>query len=178
LTYLVPTLAADNAVDASVATTDAAGNPGSATTTQAYTVDTTAPVPTISIDAITGDNIINAAEAGATIAITGTVGGEFNTGDTVTITVNGNDYFGTVDALGVFSIDVPGADLAADNAVDASVATTDAAGNPGSATTTQAYTVDTTAPVPTISIDAITGDNIINAAEAGATIAITGYGRW
>jgi hypothetical protein len=43
---------------------------------------------------------INAAEAGATIAITGTVGGEFNTGDTVTITVNGNDYFGTVDALG------------------------------------------------------------------------------
>jgi hypothetical protein len=28
---------------------------------------------------------------GHTIAITGTVGGEFNTGDTVTITVNGND---------------------------------------------------------------------------------------
>jgi hypothetical protein len=71
-----------------------------ATTTQSYAIDTTAPVPTISVNSVTGDNVLNAAEAGGTVAITGTVGGEFNTGDTVTFTVNGNDYFGTVDALG------------------------------------------------------------------------------
>ena len=34
--------------------------------------------------------MINAAEAGGTVAITGTVGGDANVGDTVTLTVNGN----------------------------------------------------------------------------------------
>ncbi|WP_345974265.1 hypothetical protein [Sulfurimonas sp. HSL3-7] len=56
-----------------------------------------------------------------------------------------------VDAAGHFSINVAGSDLAADTTVSASVATTDAAGNPGSATDTETYTVDTTLPVPTIS---------------------------
>ncbi|MEO1642981.1 MAG: hypothetical protein AAFR74_06555, partial [Pseudomonadota bacterium] len=50
-------------------------------------------------------------------------------GTAVTLTVNGNDYTGTVDAAGIFSIDVPGTDLAADPdiTVDGSVATMDAA---------------------------------------------------
>ncbi|WP_345974244.1 Ig-like domain-containing protein [Sulfurimonas sp. HSL3-7] len=169
-------LAADTTVSASVATTDAAGNPGSATDTETYTVDTTLPVPTITLDAnITADDVINAAESGQNIAITGVVGGEFNTGDTVTVTVNGVDSTGTVDAAGHFSINVAGSDLAADTTVSASVATTDAAGNPGSATDTETYTVDTTLPVPTITLDAnITADDVINAAESGQNIAITG----
>jgi large repetitive protein len=166
----------DATIDASVSTTDAAGNPGTATTTQSYAIDTTAPVPTISVNSVTGDNVLNAAEAGGTVAITGTVGGEFNTGDTVTLTVNGNTYTGTVDAGGLFSINVPGSALAADPdaTIDASVSTTDAAGNPGTATTTQSYAIDTTAPVPTISVNSVTGDNVLNAAEAGGTVAITG----
>ncbi|UTD15340.1 Ig-like domain-containing protein [Tenacibaculum mesophilum] len=166
----------DTTVEASVATTDGSGNAGSANTTHAYNVDTTAPVPTISVDNITADNIVNATEAGTTIAVTGTVGGDFNTGDTVTLVINGNNYTGTVDASGNYSINVPGSDLAADTdtTVEASVATTDGSGNAGSANTTHAYNVDTIAPVPTISVDNITADNIVNATEAGSTIAVTG----
>ena len=108
------------------------------------------------------------------MAVTGTVGGEFTTGDTVTLTVNGSDITGTVAADGSFSIDVAGSELAADTSVDASITTTDAAGNSGSASDTQTYTVDTTNPVPTIALDDITADNIINAAEAGSTVAVTG----
>ncbi|WP_429614826.1 Ig-like domain-containing protein [Synechococcus elongatus] len=166
----------DLTIAASVATTDAAGNPGSASDNQTYTVDADVPVPTITVDAVTADNVINAAEAGGTVAITGTVGGEFNTGDTVTLTINGKTFTGNVDANGDFSIDVPGSDLVDDPdlTIAASVATTDAAGNPGSASDNQTYTVDADVPVPTITVDAVTADNVINAAEAGGTVAITG----
>ncbi|MEX6503529.1 retention module-containing protein, partial [Pseudomonas zhanjiangensis] len=65
--------------------TDIAGNV-SAPASLTFTLDTTAPVPTISLDAdITADDIINASEAGQTIAITGTVGGDAKVGDTVTL---------------------------------------------------------------------------------------------
>ena len=162
-------LAADTNVHASVTATDAAGNADTATDDQAYTVDTVAPVASIMLDAITADNIVNAAEAAATVAVTGTVGGDVQVGDTVTLTVNGNSsYTGLVQAGLTFSIDVAGSDLAADRpTVHASVNTTDAAGNTATATDDQAYTVDTVAPVASITLDAITADNIVNAAEAG-----------
>ncbi|MFC4096329.1 Ig-like domain-containing protein [Euzebyella saccharophila] len=156
----------DTTVDGSVTTTDAAGNQGTTTGTKAYTVDTVNPVPVLSIDDITADNVLNAAEAGGNVDVTGTVSGDFNAGDTVTLTVNGTDYTGTVDALGAYSISVPGSELAADGdtTVDGSVTTTDTAGNQGTATDTQAYTVDTT--LPTIDIATpIEGDNIVNASE-------------
>ncbi len=60
--------------------------------------------------------------------MTGTVGGDVEDGDTITLTVNGNPYTGTSTG-GVFSINVNGSDLAADSNVHASVTTTDAAGN-------------------------------------------------
>ena len=168
-------LAADTNVHASVNTTDAAGNTATATDDQAYTVDTVAPVASIILDAITADNVVNAAEAGGTVAVTGTVGGDVQVGDTVTLTVNGNSsYTGLVQAGLTFSIDVAGSDLAADTNVHASVNTTDAAGNTATATDDQAYTVDTVAPVASIILDAITADNIVNAAEAGGTVAVTG----
>ena len=62
------------------------------TSTKPYTVDTTAPAMTITVNDVTADNVLNAAEAGQDIAITGKVTGEFLAGDTVTITVNGTDY--------------------------------------------------------------------------------------
>ncbi len=168
----------DTTIDASISTTDAAGNTGTGTDTESYSVDTTAPVPTITLDAnITADDVINAAEAGANVAVTGTVGGDAQVGDTVTLTVNGNTYTGTVAAGLTFSINVAGADLAADpdTTIDASISTTDAAGNTGTGTDTESYSVDTTAPVPTITLDAnITADDVINAAEAGANVAVTG----
>ena len=129
----------------------------------------------IVLDAITADNVVNAAEAGGTVAVTGTVVGDVQVGDTVTLTVNGNSsYTGLVLAGFTFSIDVAGSDLAADTNVHASVTATDAAGNTGTATDDQAYTVDTVAPVASIIVDAITADNIVNAAEAAGTVAVTG----
>ncbi len=71
--------------------------------------------------------------------MTGVVAGEFNTGDTVTLTGNSNPYTGTVDAGGNFRINVSGADLVADGdtTIDASITTTDVAGNTGTATDTK-----------------------------------------
>ena len=153
---------------ASVTTTDAAGNTATATDDQAYTVDTVAPVASITLDAITADNIVNAAEAGgARLRSPARWAATSQVGDTVTLTVNGNSsYTGQVQAGLTFSIDVAGSDLAADTNVHASVTTTDAAGNTATATDDQAYTVDTVAPVASITLDAITADNIVNAAEA------------
>ncbi|MFA6961388.1 MAG: Ig-like domain-containing protein [Opitutaceae bacterium] len=169
---------ADHVIDAKVDTTDTAGNPGTASTTEGYSVDTDAPVPTISLDAsITADDVINIAEGAANVAVTGSVGGDAQVGDTVTLTVNGHDYTGTVLAGLAFSIDVAGSDLVADadHVIDAKVDTTDTAGNPGTASTTEGYSVDTDAPVPTISLDAnITADDVINIAEGAANVAVTG----
>ena len=75
------------------------------------------------------------------------MGGDVQDGDTVTVTVNGVAYTGTVSS-GAFSINVPGSGLLADGdlTVDASVTTTDGAGNSTTASDTQAYTVETTGP--------------------------------
>src|ERR1044071_2970386 len=75
-----------------------------------------------------------------TVRITGTVGGDAKVGDTVTLTVNGNTYTGTVAVGKTFSINVAGADLAASTIINASVTSTDAAGNVGTASDTETYT--------------------------------------
>ncbi|MCH7378090.1 Ig-like domain-containing protein, partial [Aeromonas sp. MR19] len=74
--------------------------------------------------------------AGQQIPVSGTVSGEFKAGDTVTLTVNGKPFTGPVDADGRFTILVAGSDLAADGdkTIDASVTSTDAAGNSATAT--------------------------------------------
>ncbi|MGX4714732.1 Ig-like domain-containing protein, partial [Proteus mirabilis] len=69
----------------SVVVSDAAGNTTTAEATKAYEVDTVAPVmPTLTINDITEDNVINAAEADGDVTVSGTVEGEFREGDVVT----------------------------------------------------------------------------------------------
>ena len=55
---------------------DAAVTPNTAAALSLQVVDTVAPVASITLDAITADNVVNAAEAGGTVAVTGTVGGD------------------------------------------------------------------------------------------------------
>ncbi|WP_186731594.1 Ig-like domain-containing protein, partial [Vibrio cyclitrophicus] len=144
--------------------TDDAGN--SATSTELeVTIDTDA-AATITVDAIAGDDIVNAAEAAGTVAITGTVGGDAKEGDTVTLTLQaeGQDattYTGTVASGGTYSINVPGSVLAsdADSTIVASVSGTDEAGNAFTATTDASgdnkdggYEVDTGISKPTIDL--------------------------
>ncbi|WP_434497811.1 retention module-containing protein, partial [Pectobacterium aroidearum] len=168
-------LAANGDVSATVTTRDAAGNVTTANTTHAYGVDTVAPTASISIDNVTSDNVINAAESGQTIAVTGKVDNDVKAGDAVTVKVGTETYQTTVNADGkTWSVNVPGSVLVANSDVSASVTTRDAAGNVTTADTTHAYGVDTVAPTASISIDNVTSDNVINAAESGQTIAVTG----
>ncbi|MER1969218.1 Ig-like domain-containing protein, partial [Castellaniella sp. GW247-6E4] len=169
-------LLADNSVAVSATSTDAAGNSTTTTATHAYGVDTTAPELTVSVDPVTSDNVVNAAESGAaTIAVSGTVDAEAGASTTVTITVNGQDYTATVDtANGTWAVDVATGDLLADSAVAVSAMSTDAVGNSTTTTTSHGYSVDTTAPEVTVSVDSITADNVINAAESGTSVNVTG----
>ncbi|MFM5560793.1 retention module-containing protein, partial [Aeromonas rivipollensis] len=145
---------ADGNLEVVASVTDAAGNPASATDDTTL-LDTTAPEASITLDAnITPDDVINAAEAGQQIPVTGRVGGDVQVGDTVTLTVNGKTFTGQVLADKTFSIKVPGADLVADGdkVIDASVTTTDAAGNSATATGSEGYSVDTQGPSVLVNI--------------------------
>ena len=117
-------------------------------TSATINIDTIAPdanTTKIIIDDVTADNIINSIEAEGTIAVTGTVSGDYSEGDAVTITVNSVDYTGVVDLAGKFSIEVPGIELVADadKTIEVSVTATDVAGNTGTVNTTKEYTVNT-----------------------------------
>ncbi|WP_042039755.1 Ig-like domain-containing protein, partial [Aeromonas rivuli] len=139
---------ADGNLTVVASATDAAGNRADARD-DTTSLDTTAPDARITLDAdITPDDIINAAEAGQQIPVTGRVGGDVQVGDTVTLTVNGKTFIGQVLADKTFNIKVPGADLVADGdkVIDASVTTTDAAGNSTTATGSEGYSVDTQGP--------------------------------
>ncbi|MGR6780317.1 Ig-like domain-containing protein [Moritella viscosa] len=125
-------LQADNTIDASVASSDTAGNTVVSNAAEhAVTFDGAADAGTVTIGTVASDDVINAVEAGAaTIAVSGTAtGGDISTGDTVTVTVNGQDYTTTVDGSGNYTVDVNTTDLQADNTIDASVASSDTAGN-------------------------------------------------
>ncbi|HCY2150723.1 TPA: Ig-like domain-containing protein [Escherichia coli] len=154
----------DATVQASVSTIN--GNTASAT--HAYSVDATA--PTLTINTIATDDILNAAEAGNPLTISGSSTAE--AGQTVTVTLNGVTYTGTVQADGSWSVSVPTADLsnltASQYTVSASVS--DKAGNPASAT--HGLAVDLT--VPVLTINTVSGDDIINAAEHGQALVISG----
>ncbi|WP_407045012.1 Ig-like domain-containing protein [Enterobacter asburiae] len=149
-----------------VSVTNAHGN--SASAGREYSVDATAPA--VSIDTVAGDNVINASEAAAGVAISGTTTAEV--GQTVTVTLGGKSYTAQVQQGGIWSVNVPGTDLSAlaDNGYTVQVSVSDAAGNPGSAG--KAITLDTTP--PTVSFNAVAGDDVINSVEHGQAQIVSG----
>ncbi|MGM1108909.1 BapA-related adhesin SiiEA [Escherichia coli] len=156
----------DGAANVQASVSNVAGN--SAQATHAYSVDATA--PSVTINTIATDDILNAAEAGSALTISGTSTAE--AGQTVTVTLNGVNYSGNVQADGSWSVSVPTGDLANLTAspYTVSAAVSDKAGNPASAT--HNLTVDLAAPV--VTINTVAGDDIINATEKGADLAISG----
>ncbi|MGO3843597.1 MAG: retention module-containing protein, partial [Alcaligenes pakistanensis] len=162
-------------VDAKVTTTDEAGNSTTATAEKPYDVDTTPPEAEITINPITGDDVINKGESDGDVTITGTVGKDVKPGDKVTVTVGGKEYETTVNPDGkTWNVDVPGSELVNNDKVDAKVTTTDEAGNSTTVTTDRPYDVDTTPPEAEITIDPITGDDVINKGESDGDVTITG----
>ncbi|TDP24455.1 Ig-like protein group 3 [Enterobacter sp. AG326] len=156
----------DGDASVQVSVTNAHGN--SASAGREYSVDATAPA--VSIDTVAGDNVINASEAAAGVAISGTTTAEV--GQTVTVTLGGKSYTAQVQQGGIWSVNVPGADLSAlaDNGYTVQVSVSDAAGNPGSAG--KAITLDTTP--PTVSFNAVAGDDVINSVEHGQAQIVSG----
>ncbi len=154
--------------DASVQMSVTNVNGNSASAGREYSVDATA--PTVTIDTVAGDNVINGSEAAAGVAISGTTTAEV--GQTVTVNLGGNSYTAQVQQGGVWSINVPAADLStlADNGYTVQVSVSDAAGNSGSAG--KAITLDTTP--PTVSFNVVAGDDVINSVEHGQAQVVSG----
>ena len=69
-------------------------------------------VPVLTINTVSGDDIINAAEHGQALVISGSsTGGE--AGDVITVTLNSKTYTTTLDASGNWSVGVPLSDVTA-----------------------------------------------------------------
>ncbi|WP_431223660.1 Ig-like domain-containing protein [Serratia sp. L9] len=147
---------------------DSAGNPANASHT--VTVDTS--LSGLSIDTLAGDDKLNAAEAAAPLAITGS-SVNLTTGTTVTVTLNGKTYTGTTLADGSWSVSVPAADLAllADGTTTVTVTAVDQAGNPVSGSHSLGVFTHT---LPQATLDTPFGDGILNGTEAGQDQTLTG----
>ncbi|WP_165699535.1 Ig-like domain-containing protein [Chimaeribacter californicus] len=127
----------------------------------------------LNIDTLAGDGTLTADEANAPLVISGTITNG-QVGAAVTVDLNGHLYQTTVTASdGSWSVTVPVADLAllGNTGYWVSATSTDLSGNEISGL--NLLTVDLSAPV--ITLDPIAGDNIINAAEAAAGVAIGGH---
>ncbi|MGP3593666.1 Ig-like domain-containing protein [Vagococcus sp. WN89Y] len=159
---------ADNNYTVQASVNDTAGNPGSAT--KPLTLDASAPV--IQFNAVTGDDVINSIEHTQSQIISGTAIGA-QAGDSLVMTLAGQQFSTTVAANGSWVVTVSAADLASlpEGAQTVSATVSDLAGN--SAQTTHTLTVDKTA--PTITFATVAGDDIINTGEqqAGQTVSGT-----
>ncbi|MGM3371395.1 Ig-like domain-containing protein, partial [Escherichia coli] len=146
--------------------TDIAGNSDDASRT--VTVNLTA--PTIGINTIASDDVINATEKSADLQITGT--SNQPAGTTITVTLNGQNYTATTDSSGNWSATVPASAVSALGEASYTVTAnvTDSAGNSNSAS----HNVLVNSALPAVTINAVATDDIINAAESGNAQTISG----
>ncbi|EPT9210363.1 Ig-like domain-containing protein [Enterobacter hormaechei] len=159
---------ADGTVTLSATITDSAGN----SSTQTHDVVVNTASVALTVNTLSGDDVINAAEAGASLVINGS-SAQFASGTQVTITLNGKSYTATIQSDGAWQTTVPAADVGtlADGAsYQVSASAQDSAGNSASATHT--ISVDTT--VPVISVNTLSGDDVLNAAEAQQPLTVHG----
>uniref|UniRef100_UPI00398B677D Ig-like domain-containing protein n=1 Tax=Enterobacter roggenkampii TaxID=1812935 RepID=UPI00398B677D len=158
---------ADGALDIKASAQDASGNPVAIGTV----VDVDLAPVAITISSVTDDNVLNAAEKGQDLVLSGT-SSNVEAGQTVTIIFAGKTYTTTVDANGDWTLTVPAADLSGLKDGDASVQVSVTNVNGNAASSAQAFSVDTTA--PTVTINTISGDNMLNAAEAAQDLTLSG----
>ncbi|WP_320712380.1 Ig-like domain-containing protein [Enterobacter cloacae] len=158
---------ADGSLTISASAQDTSGNP----VTIGTVVDVDLSPVAISINSVTADNVLNAAEKGEDLVLSGT-SANVEAGQTVTVTLGGKTYTATVDANGDWTTTVPAADLSSLKDGDASVQVSVTNVNGNSASAGREYSVDTTA--PTVTLNTISGDNILNAAEAAQDLTLSG----
>ncbi|MEQ9887086.1 Ig-like domain-containing protein [Pectobacterium zantedeschiae] len=163
-------LPSDNVSVLEIVVRDIAGN--EAIVTQNISVDTTP--PTLTVSAIAQDNILNGMELAVDQIVSGTASLS-EAGLTVTITLNAKPYTTTVGSDGNWSVTLPTADLVAiaDGNQNLTVTLTDAAGN--TTTVTRPLTIDSGATnAPTITINNVADDNVIDGAEAKVSQQLSG----
>ncbi|WP_447882235.1 Ig-like domain-containing protein, partial [Serratia fonticola] len=102
-------LLADGTTTVTVTAVDQAGNPVSGSHDLNVFIHS---LPTATLNTPFGDGILNGAEAGQPQTLTGSTG-ITTPGQTVTVTLGGKTYTGTVDASGNWSATVPATDLQA-----------------------------------------------------------------
>jgi beta-glucanase (GH16 family) len=121
--------------------------------------------PTLTINAIDGNNLITKANAAAGLLISGTAsdadGSTDVAGQIVTVGLNGKTYTGAVQTNGTWSVTVAANDAQAlsDGSYTVTANVTDKAGNPASQAS-RVVTVDETA--PTLTINAVNGNNLVS----------------
>lgn len=148
--------------------TDAAGNTGESAEVP-VTVDITPPPVSATIFSVAGDNVINASEFDSgNVTITGTSTG-YTAGQVITISINGTDITGTatIGENGTWSLTVPASEFPTDGVYEV-IAT----GEDGVESPPVSVTVDTVP--PTVTIGAISEDDIINSTEVDSPLVLSG----
>ena len=125
--------------------------------------------PSIIINTIAGDDIINASEDDAPVIISGTTSLVEN-GAIVTLNLNGKTYTASVNN-NVWSTSIPALDAQALGAVDKVIASV--SNNAGDKATAERGTSHS-GNAPTITINSVAGDDIINTTEDDADVVISG----
>lgn len=157
----------DGALTINASVTTVHGNTGSS----ALDITISAGLPGLRIDTIAGDDVINAVEQQQNLIITGS-STNLPAGRVVTVLLGGNTYQGVTDSNGNWQVGVPAADLQAltPGTIVVNASATDPAGNPVSID----RNVEVNPGAVLITINTVSGDDIINAAEKGAPLTLTG----
>lgn len=158
-------LSGDGAKTVIVRQTDAAGNSATSAALR-FTLDTVTATPVVNL--VATDDTVNSAEKLTGVIVKGTAEAE------ASVAVTWGSLTKVVTATsGAWSVNFSSADVPAD-ATDSTISAvaTDVAGN-ASAAGARVVTVDTLAPTTPV-IGVVATDDIINAAERGATVTVTG----
>ncbi|MEY4589450.1 MAG: hypothetical protein RL497_1526, partial [Pseudomonadota bacterium] len=129
--------------------------------------------PTVTINVVAGDDIINAAEDDAPVVVSGKTT-LIEDGQKVVLIVNGKNYEAAVNN-NTWTTEIPAAAAQALKASEKITATTsNKAGDKAETDRTITHSINS----PTVSINVIAGDDIINAAEDDAPVTISGKTTW
>ncbi|WP_312269712.1 Ig-like domain-containing protein [Pseudescherichia sp.] len=164
---------ADGPVAISARITDPAGN--TTTIPGSFTLDASPlNAPLIAVNTVSADNFINALEAQSPLTVSGTTT-RVEEGRTVTVTLSGQTYTAQVAADGSWTLDIQPEALAAvaDGAQTISVQVTDLAGNVATGAQNVTFAA-TPASQPTLTVNTVAQDDIVNIQEQGRDLVISG----
>ena len=134
-------------------------------------ININAQLPGLRVNTISGDDVVNAIEQQQDLTVTG-ASTHLAAGTPIVVTINNVEYNAVVTASGGWSIGVPAADLQAWTAgeVTVSVSAKDAWGN----TVAAEHPIELDLNAVAVTIDTVSGDDLLNAAEKGADLTLSG----